>query len=32
VPPEVHAHVAMMAQAHGLSINQWAADVLGHAS
>jgi predicted HicB family RNase H-like nuclease len=32
VPPEVHAHVAMMAQTHGLSINQWAADVLAHAS
>lgn len=32
VPPEIHARVAMMAQAHGLSINQWASDVLAHAS
>ena len=32
VPPEVHARAAMMAQAHGLSINQWATDVLAHAS
>ena len=32
VPPEVHARAAMMAQAHGLSINQWASDVLAHAS
>jgi predicted HicB family RNase H-like nuclease len=31
VPPEVHARAAMMAQAHGLSINQWASDVLAHA-
>jgi predicted HicB family RNase H-like nuclease len=31
VPPEVHARAAMMAQAHGLSINQWATDVLAHA-
>ena len=28
VPPEVHAHAAMMAEAHGKSLNQWAADVL----
>lgn len=32
VPPEVHAHAAMMAQAHGVSINQWASDVLAQAS
>jgi predicted HicB family RNase H-like nuclease len=32
VPPEVHARVAMMAEAHGMSINQWAADVLSKAS
>lgn len=32
VPPEVHARAAMMAQAHGLSINQWASGVLAHAS
>jgi hypothetical protein len=23
VPPEVHAHAAMMAEAHGKSLNQW---------
>jgi predicted HicB family RNase H-like nuclease len=32
VPPEVHARAAMMAQAHGVSINQWASDVLANAS
>lgn len=32
VPPEVHARAAMMAQAHGMSLNQWASDVLAHAS
>jgi predicted HicB family RNase H-like nuclease len=32
VPPEVHARAAMMEQAHGVSINQWASDVLAHAS
>jgi predicted HicB family RNase H-like nuclease len=32
VPPEVHARAAMMAEAHGMSINQWAADVLAKAS
>jgi predicted HicB family RNase H-like nuclease len=31
VPPEVHAHTAMMAQAHGKSLNQWAIDVLSNA-
>lgn len=28
LPPEVHAHAARMAEAHGKSINQWAAEVL----
>jgi predicted HicB family RNase H-like nuclease len=32
VPPEVHARAAMMAEAHGMSINQWAADILSRAS
>jgi len=32
VPPEIHARAAMMAEAHGMSINQWAADVLSKAS
>jgi len=32
VPPEIHARAAMMAQAHGVSLNQWASDVLAHAS
>jgi predicted HicB family RNase H-like nuclease len=31
IPPEVHAHVAMMAEAHGKSLNQWAAEVLANA-
>lgn len=31
VPPEVHARAMMMAQAHGKSLNQWAADVLSNA-
>ncbi len=31
VPPEVHAHAAMMAEAHGKSLNRWAAEVLGNA-
>jgi len=31
VPPEVHAHAALMAETHGKSLNQWAADVLGNA-
>jgi predicted HicB family RNase H-like nuclease len=30
-PPEVHAHAALMAEAHGKSLNQWAAEVLGNA-
>lgn len=32
VSPEVHAHAAMMAKAHGKSLNQWAADVLMYAN
>ena len=28
IPPEVHAHAAMMAEALGKSLNQWAAEVL----
>jgi len=31
LPPEVHAHALMMAEAHGKSLNQWAADVLAKA-
>jgi predicted HicB family RNase H-like nuclease len=31
IPPEVHAHCARMAEAHGKSINQWAAEVLKNA-
>ena len=31
VPPAVHAHAAMMAEAHGKSLNQWAAEVLANA-
>jgi len=32
VPPEVHARAAMMAEAHGVSLNQWAADILSKAN
>lgn len=32
VPPEVHAHAALMAEVHGKSLDQWAAEVLGNAS
>ena len=32
VAPEVHAHAAMMAEARGKSLNQWAAEVLANAS
>jgi len=32
VPPEVHAHAAMMAEARGMSLNQWAADILSKSS
>jgi predicted HicB family RNase H-like nuclease len=31
VPPDVHAHAAGMAEAHGKSLNQWAAEVLARA-
>ena len=31
VAPEVHAHAAMMAEAHGKSLNQWAAEILASA-
>jgi predicted HicB family RNase H-like nuclease len=30
IPPEVHAHAAMMAEAQGKSLNQWAAEVLAN--
>ena len=32
VSPEVHARAAMMAEAHGMSLNQWAAEVLSKAT
>jgi predicted HicB family RNase H-like nuclease len=32
IPPEVHAHAAMTAEAHGKSLNQWAAEVLASKS
>jgi predicted HicB family RNase H-like nuclease len=32
VPPELHARATMTAKAHGMSLNQWAADVLSKAS
>jgi len=32
VAPEIHAHAAMMAEAKGKSLNQWAAEVLANAS
>lgn len=31
VPPEVHAHAAKMAEAHGKSLNAWVAEVLARA-
>ncbi len=31
VPPEIHAYVATMAEAHGKSLNQWALEVLAEA-
>lgn len=31
IPPEVHAHAAMMATAHGKSLNQWVAEALANA-
>jgi len=32
IPPEVHAHIAKIAEARGKSINQLAAEVLSHAN
>jgi predicted HicB family RNase H-like nuclease len=32
IPPEVHARAAMLAEAHGKSLNAWAAEVLAKAS
>jgi predicted HicB family RNase H-like nuclease len=32
VPPEVHAHAVMRAEAHGKNLNQWVAEVLANAS
>jgi predicted HicB family RNase H-like nuclease len=32
VPPELHAKVAMLAQAHGQSLNSWVAGVLDQAN
>jgi predicted HicB family RNase H-like nuclease len=32
IPPEVHARAATMADLHGKSLNQWAAEVLSKAS
>ncbi len=32
LPPEVHARVAMIAEAKGKSLNQWAAEILARAS
>lgn len=32
LPPEVHAHAAMMAEARGKSLIQWAAEVLASAT
>ena len=31
IPPEVHAHAAMMAEIHGKSLSQWASEVLANA-
>lgn len=31
IPPEVHARAAMLAQAHGKSLNQWVAEVISRA-
>ena len=31
VPPEIHARVAMMAEAHGKSLNSWVTDLLSSA-
>ncbi|MES9856551.1 MAG: toxin-antitoxin system HicB family antitoxin [Sedimenticola sp.] len=32
IPPKVHAAVAQAAEVSGKSINQWAADMLDHAT
>lgn len=32
IPPEVHARVAIMAEAHGKSLNSWVTDLLSSAS
>jgi predicted HicB family RNase H-like nuclease len=32
VPPDIHASAVTAAKAHGKSLNQWAAEVLGNAS
>ncbi|OGO92786.1 MAG: DNA repair protein [Coxiella sp. RIFCSPHIGHO2_12_FULL_42_15] len=31
VPPEIHARIAMMAEAHGKSLNSWVTDLLSSA-
>ena len=31
VPPEIHARVAMLAEAHGKSLNSWVTDLLSRA-
>ncbi|MCL2122706.1 MAG: type II toxin-antitoxin system HicB family antitoxin [Desulfovibrionaceae bacterium] len=31
IPPELHAEIAMRAEARGKSLNQWAAETLAHA-
>lgn len=31
IPPDVHAHAAMKAESQGMSLNQWAAEVLSRA-
>jgi predicted HicB family RNase H-like nuclease len=32
VPPELHAKAAMLAEAHGKSLNSWVTELLDHAS
>lgn len=31
IPPELHAKVAMLAEAHGKSLNSWVTELLAHA-
>jgi len=31
VPPEIHARAAMLAEAHGESLNSWVTDLLSNA-